>query len=83
MFGRQNSRRVQLLRFREGKAESLRIYLLRCVVVFFFRSFPLGAFHSTDSEPHASPGLSECERRKLRILEYPSFIDPSIHNEQT
>ena len=56
------------------------IALSRC---FLFRSFPLGAFHSTDSEPHASPGLSECKRRKLRILEYPSFIDPSIHNEQT
>ena len=26
---------------------------------------PLGSFHSADSEPYASPGLSECERRKI------------------
>ena len=24
---------------------------------------PLGSFHSADSEPYASPALSECERR--------------------
>ena len=26
-------------------------------------SFPLELFHSSDLEPHASPGLPECERR--------------------
>ena len=25
--------------------------------------FPLELFHSSDLEPHASPGLPECERR--------------------
>ena len=25
---------------------------------------PFRPFHTTDSKPHASPGLSECERRK-------------------
>ena len=27
------------------------------------RLFPLKESHSSDLEPHASPGLSECERR--------------------
>ena len=27
----------------------------------------LESFHSTDLEPHASPGLSECERRNLKL----------------
>ena len=31
-------------------------------------TFPLVSSHSTDSEPHASPGLSECERRKPKML---------------
>ena len=29
----------------------------------YLRLFPLEKSHSSDLEPHASPGLSECERR--------------------
>ena len=31
-------------------------------------SFPLELFHSSDLEPHASPGLPECERRNPKTL---------------
>ena len=30
-------------------------------------SFPLELFHSSDLEPHASPGLPECERRNPNV----------------
>ena len=30
-------------------------------------SFPLELSHSSDLEPHASPGLPECERRNPKL----------------
>ena len=43
------------------KVQSL--YVLDILLVAFHRrSFPLAKSHSSDLEPHASRGLSECER---------------------
>ena len=38
------------------------------------RLFPLEKSHSSDLEPHASPGLSECERRNPK----PRLVLPSV-----
>ena len=43
------------------------LYVLDILFVAYHslgHSFPLEMFHSSDLEPHASPGLPECERRK-------------------
>ena len=42
------------------------LYVLDILFVAYHshgHSFPLEMFHSSDLEPHASPGLPECERR--------------------
>ena len=40
------------------------LYVLEALFVdSYHRLFPLEKSHSSDLEPHASPGLSECERR--------------------
>ena len=40
------------------------LYVLEALFVDSYRRlFPLEKSHSSDLEPHASPGLSECERR--------------------
>ena len=44
------------------------LYVLEALSVDSYRRlFPLEKSHSSDLEPHASPGLSECERRNLAI----------------
>ena len=43
------------------------LYVLEALLVdSYHRLFPLEKSHSSDLDPHASPGLSECERRKLK-----------------
>ena len=45
------------------------LYVLDILFVAYHshgHSFPLEMFHSSDLEPHASPGLPECERRNPR-----------------
>ena len=40
------------------------LYVLEVLLVDSYHClFPLEKSHSSDLEPHASPGLSECERR--------------------
>ena len=52
------------------KVQSL--YVLDILLVASHRhSFPLEKFHSSDLEPHASPGLSECERRNPKPPDTP------------
>ena len=50
---------------------SLHLLLVYLLIVMLFPqliSFPLELFHSSDLEPHASPGLPECERRNPKTL---------------
>ena len=44
-------------------------YVLIRSIVDSTLTIPLVKFHSSDSEPYASPGLSVCERRNLVICE--------------
>ena len=37
--------------------------------------FPLELFHSSDLEPHASPGLPECERRNPDSTPRKPYLD--------
>ena len=48
------------------------LYVLEALSVDSYRRlFPLEKSHSSDLEPHASPGLSECERRNLKLNTLP------------
>ena len=54
------------------KPQTLKVQLLYVLEVLLVdschRLFPLEKSHSSDLEPYASPGLSECERRNPKGL---------------
>ena len=61
---------------------SLHLLLVYLLIVMLFPqliSFPLELFHSSDLEPHASPGLPECERRNPKLNRNLKTLNPAGH----